>query len=130
MDKKLLKGSLKLSNLIASLNYKRKFRLEHPDYFEPSGTLVFCGSQGEGKTISAVQYVIKIAHEYAVTFLYQHKSKAVVYWVFLLPRERALQSCLFDTIEVVGSLRTATGYREVERKQTPQPRGCFLDFYT
>lgn len=69
MDKKLLKGSLKLSNLISSLNYKRKFRLEHPDYFEPSGTLVFCGSQGEGKTISAVQYVIKIAHEYPKSIL-------------------------------------------------------------
>lgn len=49
MDKKLLKGSLKLSNLIASLNYKRKFRLEHPDYFEPSGTLVFVARKGRGK---------------------------------------------------------------------------------
>lgn len=52
-------------------------------------------------------------------------SKAVVYWVLLLTCERTLQSCLFDTIEVVGSLRTATGYREVEREQNPATAGLF-----
>lgn len=52
-------------------------------------------------------------------------SKAVVYWVLLLTCERTPQSCLFDTIEVVGSLRTATGYREVEREQNPAAAGLF-----
>ena len=52
----LLRGSMKLSDLRASLRYKAEFRREHPTYFDPEGLLVFCGPQGSGKTLSAVQY--------------------------------------------------------------------------
>ena len=62
--KTLLKGSLDISNVFSSLSYKRKFDREHPDYFEPEGLLVFCGGQGAGKTLSAVQYVIKLCECY------------------------------------------------------------------
>ena len=54
--KQYLKGSLNPLNLFSVLAYKRNFKKEHPDYFWPDGLLTFCGSQGKGKTLSAVQY--------------------------------------------------------------------------
>lgn len=59
-----LKGSLEPHNLLASLAYKRKFKKEHPDYFDPDGLIVFSGPQGSGKTLSAVQYCKKILERY------------------------------------------------------------------
>ena len=35
----------------------KDFKKKHPTYFDPDGLLVFCGPQGSGKTISAVNYV-------------------------------------------------------------------------
>lgn len=59
-----LSGSLNPKQFIECIKFKRQFRLEHPEYFDPDGIMVFCGPQGSGKTLSAVQYVIKLAHEY------------------------------------------------------------------
>lgn len=59
-----LNGSLDLSLCIDTLRYKYQFRKEHPEYFDPSGILVFCGPQGAGKTLSAVQYVRKLVQKY------------------------------------------------------------------
>lgn len=64
MDLDLLRGSLNPKNLIDLAKYKRNFRKENPEYFYPEGLLVFCGSQGSGKTLSAVQYVKKLCIEY------------------------------------------------------------------
>lgn len=64
MDIELLQGSKNPKNLIDLFRYKRNFRRENPDYFYPEGLLVFCGSQGSGKTLSAVQYVKKLCIEY------------------------------------------------------------------
>lgn len=64
MDLDLLRGSLNPKNLIDLVKYKRNFRKENPEYFYPEGLLVFCGSQGSGKTLSAVQYVKKLCIEY------------------------------------------------------------------
>lgn len=50
--------------LFDSIKYKRDFRREHPDYFDPDGILVFCGPQGSGKTLSAVNYVYQLACNY------------------------------------------------------------------
>lgn len=61
---KFLKGSLNPSNLLKSLKYKYQFRLDHPNYFDPFGLRVFCGPQGSGKTISAVQYCRNIIAKY------------------------------------------------------------------
>lgn len=52
-----LDGSKNLFNLFRTSKYKKKFKKEHPSYFEPDGLLVFCGPQGSGKTLSAVNYV-------------------------------------------------------------------------
>lgn len=59
-----LSGKMSFRGLIDCLKYKRDFRAEHPEYFDPDGIMVFCGPQGSGKTLSAVAYVIKLAHQY------------------------------------------------------------------
>lgn len=52
-----LNGSKNPFNLFRTIKYKKKFKKEHPTYFDPDGLLVFCGPQGAGKTLSAVNYV-------------------------------------------------------------------------
>ena len=46
-------GGLALPRLFRSLQYKLQNYVDHPEYFNVCGTLVFCGSQGEGKTLTA-----------------------------------------------------------------------------
>jgi len=52
-----LDGSKNIFNLFRTIRYKKDFKKEHPTYFDPDGLLVFCGPQGSGKTLSAVNYV-------------------------------------------------------------------------
>ena len=52
-----LNGSRNILNLLRTERYKKNFKKEHPTYFDPDGLLVFCGAQGTGKTLSAVNYV-------------------------------------------------------------------------
>lgn len=59
-----LKGSHNPLNIFKVVNYKRKFAKSHPSYFYPEGLLVFCAEQGAGKTLSAVQYCIKVNRMY------------------------------------------------------------------
>lgn len=64
MDYDLLRNSLNPLNALQVIKYNIDFRADHPDYFDPSGLLVFCGSQGSGKTLSAVSYVKKLCETY------------------------------------------------------------------
>ena len=64
VDFNCLDGSKNPLNLVRIILYKRKFYREHPEYFRPDGLLVFCGAQGEGKTLSAVDYVKKLSWLY------------------------------------------------------------------
>lgn len=59
-----LKNSLNPLGAAEVIKYNIDFRADHPDYFDPSGLLIFCGSQGSGKTLSAVQYVKKLCNQY------------------------------------------------------------------
>ncbi len=59
-----LSGSHNFFNIFKCMKYKRDFAKYHPTYFDPSGLLVFCAEQGSGKTLSAVQYCLKINKEY------------------------------------------------------------------
>lgn len=68
-EREYLKGSLNPGNIIKSVQFKHKFRLANPDYFEPEGILIFCGPQGSGKTLSAVQYVKKLLKDYPKAIL-------------------------------------------------------------
>lgn len=64
MDKRLLEGSLNPLNIFKCAKYKQDFRLDHPEYFDPSGLMIFCGAQGSGKTLSAVKYVKELCEQY------------------------------------------------------------------
>lgn len=64
MDFANFEGSKNLKNAIRVHNYNVAFRREHPEYFDPEGILVFCGMQGAGKTISAVNYVQRLCSRY------------------------------------------------------------------
>ena len=50
MYKPALHDSCNLKNAIGLMKYKVEFRREHPYYFDPIGTAIFCGAQGSGKT--------------------------------------------------------------------------------
>lgn len=62
--KGMLAGSKAPVDLYRSVKFKSDFRKEHPEYFDPEGLMIFCGPQGSGKTLSAVQYCRKILEEY------------------------------------------------------------------
>ena len=64
MNTSLLDGSFNIFNTIRVARFRHKFRKSHPTYFEPDGLLVFCGPQGSGKSLSAVQYTQKVADLY------------------------------------------------------------------
>lgn len=64
MDFKPFRGSLNPSDAFGVLEYKKEFRRQHPEYFDPDGILVFCGAQGQGKTISAVNYALRLIRKY------------------------------------------------------------------
>lgn len=59
-----LKGSKNPLDIFKVVDYKCKFARSNPTYFYPEGLLVFCAEQGSGKTLSAVQYSIKINRMY------------------------------------------------------------------
>lgn len=64
VDIHLLKESLNPKFIVAYYRFKFEFYRVHSDYFEPDGLVVFCGSQGSGKTLSAVNYVCRLMEEY------------------------------------------------------------------
>lgn len=64
MDFSNFTGSLAPRNAYDVWKYNRDFRKEHPEFFDPEGIIVFCGMQGSGKTLSAVQYVQKLCERY------------------------------------------------------------------
>lgn len=64
VDFSCLDGSKNPFNLFRIRGYKKAFYREHPEYFRPDGLVIFCGAQGEGKTLSAVDYVKKLSWYY------------------------------------------------------------------
>ena len=64
VENDLLNGSLNPFNAVKIAKFKIDFIRSHPNYFNPDGLMVFCGSQGSGKTLSAVQYCIKCLDKY------------------------------------------------------------------
>lgn len=56
-------GSKNPVGIFKSLHFDSCFYREHPDFFHPDGIWVFCGSQGSGKTLSAVK-AAKLLHKY------------------------------------------------------------------
>lgn len=52
-----LKNKSSYKDIISRAKYMQDFAASHPDFFNPTGTMIFCGKQGKGKTLSAVLYV-------------------------------------------------------------------------
>lgn len=64
-----LRGHLEWEDLFQSIKYKIRFNKEHPDWFVPDGIIVFTGSQGTGKTLSAVRYICNLMDTYPKALL-------------------------------------------------------------
>lgn len=64
IDRDCCTESLHPKHFVEHVKYKYQFMREHPDYFNPDGLIVFCGAQGTGKTLSAVNYVVKLLKKY------------------------------------------------------------------
>lgn len=64
MDTDLLSGSMNPFNMFKIIKFRLDFAKMHPNYFIPEGLLIFCGSQGSGKTLSSVQYCSKCLDKY------------------------------------------------------------------
>ena len=64
-----LGNDLDLDNLIHAVQYQINFRKEHPDWFYPDGIITFSGSQGSGKTLTAVKYVSTLMDAYPKALL-------------------------------------------------------------
>lgn len=62
--KDYLSGSLNPKNIYKTVKHNILFARNNPDYFYPSGIWVFCGPQGSGKTLSAVQCLQKMCKTY------------------------------------------------------------------
>ena len=62
--KEYLKGSLNPMDAVRTIRHNILFARDNPDYFYPAGIWVFCGPQGSGKTLSAVQCLKKMCAEY------------------------------------------------------------------
>lgn len=59
-----LSGNFNLEDVPKVFIFKRQFKKDHPDWFYPDGILVFSGSQGSGKTLSAVKYICNLMDNY------------------------------------------------------------------
>lgn len=55
---------LNIFDFFRCVNYNRIWRKEHPDELTEVGLAVFCGKQGEGKTLSMVKYVYSLLEKY------------------------------------------------------------------
>lgn len=57
-------GSKNPKSIIDCIEFNLEFNRLHPNYFKPEGITIFSGSQGEGKSLSAVQFCKKILNDY------------------------------------------------------------------
>ena len=69
IDSRSCNNSKNPFNLFKWLRYKRRFRKDHPYYFDPDGLTCFCGPQGSGKTLSATLYVENLLNTYPKALL-------------------------------------------------------------
>jgi len=62
--KEYLSGSLNPKHVFDTIKHNLLFARNNPDYFYPDGIWCFCGPQGSGKTLSAVQCLQKLCKDY------------------------------------------------------------------
>lgn len=59
-----LEQNFALPDFIDTFLYQRQEQKLHPEWMQLNGILCFCGEQGSGKTLSAVNYVENVAKHY------------------------------------------------------------------
>lgn len=64
MIRSAMRNPISIKGLFQCIKFYFKDLKDHPTYFRTFGTCVFCGAQGEGKTLSAVQYVLHLCEKY------------------------------------------------------------------
>lgn len=64
-----LKEDLGILNIYKQIKYNHDFYIANPTYFRPDGLLIFCGPQGSGKTLSAVNYVYNLKKIYPFSII-------------------------------------------------------------
>ena len=64
-----LVSKISLRDLREKIKYDFRFRKDNPYYFDPDGVIVFTGSQGSGKTLSAVRYIDNLCKLYPKAIL-------------------------------------------------------------
>lgn len=69
IDRFALQGNFSLKDFFQDRAYRARFAIEHPEFFNPSGLVVFCGGQGAGKTLSAVRYIDRLCKRYPDAWL-------------------------------------------------------------
>lgn len=74
MDRYAFAEPLGIKGLPEYLKEKRLFKKEHPFWFKDVGTMVWCGMQGFGKTLSAVNYIYNLYELYPLMILVSNVS--------------------------------------------------------
>lgn len=74
MDIQCLKSESDLRDIYRRQKYLKEFKASHPNYFNPIGTMIFCGKQGKGKTLSAVKYTRAVLDKYPFCILVSNVS--------------------------------------------------------
>ena len=69
MDKYAFSEDLNINYLPKYIKNKYKFAKEHPYWFRDIGTMIFCGHQGAGKTLSTVNYIYNLQKLYPLMVL-------------------------------------------------------------
>lgn len=64
MIRQALQNQSTFKSIFDVLKFKLTYNKLHPTELKTFGTCVFCGAQGEGKTLSAVQYVLRLLEMY------------------------------------------------------------------
>lgn len=89
-DKDFFTGSHNPIDYFRSAAYNLAFLRDNPNYFDPDGLICFCGSQGSGKTLSAVLTVKKFFLNirrlfFAVILLFMGLSK-ILFLLLIIAR--------------------------------------------
>lgn len=90
-----LEGSINPCNIYKTIRHNVKFNKEHPNYFKPEGITVFCGAQGSGKTLSAVQFIEKLTFDYPQAILVTNTEMKNINFMTEV-REYTGLDCLLD----------------------------------
>lgn len=78
MLKEALSDSLNPKYIFQNLKYKIDFKKQHPYFFTPIGTCIFCGAQGKGKTLSAVNYVCNVLKDFPFAVLVTNVTNVAI----------------------------------------------------